>query len=609
VPNLAGSARRIPLDPALADGLRGLARRHQTTLFVVMLASFKLLLRRYTGQSDINIGVPVANRHRDETHGVIGLFVNTQVLRTQIDGRARIADFIAAVHSATIEAQENQDLPFERLLEILQPTRSLSQNPLFQVLYNHQRRRASGGPPDQTGLQIEKIDADVDTVKFDLALDTDEGPSGEVRAIFTYATALFEAATIERLATHWITIMKAMVADDTQSIADVALLSEQELERLRQWNGADGGTTGAPFTPVHRTVARLAAETPDAPALVFGNDEITYAELNRRANRLAHHLMRLGVGHSDLVGVSARRSPYLVVALLAILKTGAAYLPLDPEHPARRQVGTMRDAGARVVLVDADGSALTPPPSGIEVVSLDTIDLARESESDPEIAVAATGLAYVIYTSGSTGVPKGVAVEHGPFAMHCEVTAGLYDMDRHSRELHFLSFTFDGAHERLWTALTCGATLVMRDADLWSAEQTIEVLRRQRVTNAGFPPAYLQQLADFAMWRGDPPPVELYSFGGEAMPKAGFDKVKRALKPRTLINGYGPTETVVTPLVWKVDASEEIEGNYAPIGRPVGRRSAHILDGDLNVVPVGVTGELFIGGEGLARGYWRRAEL
>ena len=191
---------------------------------------------------------------------------------------------------------------------------------------------------------------------------------------------------------------------------------------------------------------------------------------------------------------------------------------------------------------------------------------------------AAQSLAYVIYTSGSTGIPKGVAVEHGPFAMHCEVTAELYDMDRHSRELHFLSFTFDGAHERLWTALTCGAALVMRDENLWSAEQTLDVLRKQRVTNAGFPPAYLQQLADFAAWRGDPPPVALYSFGGEAMPKAGFDKVKRALKPRTLINGYGPTETVVTPLVWKVDASEEIEGNYAPIGRPVGRRSAYVLD-------------------------------
>ncbi|MCK1637526.1 non-ribosomal peptide synthase/polyketide synthase [Bradyrhizobium sp. 157] len=607
VPDLAGAALRMTLDPTLADGLRALARRHQTTLFVVLLASFKLLLYRYTGQSDISVGVPVANRHRDETRGVIGLFVNTQVLRTQLDSRATIADFIASVHLAAIEAQENQDLPFERLLEILQPKRSLSQNPLFQVLYNHQRRRVSGNPPGRTGLQIEKVEAEVDTVKFDLALDSEEGPAGEIRAIFTYATALFEPATIERLASHWITILSTMVEDGAQPVAGMALLSAQELATLREWNGRDAGIA-APFTPVHQTVARLAAETPDAPALIFGDNIVSYAELDRRANRLAHRLIRLGIGPADLVGISARRSPSLVAALLAILKAGAAYLPLDPEHPAKRQVGTMHDAGVRLVLVDAEGSALTAL-SGIAAVPLDASDLDQEAENDPGIAVEAASLAYVIYTSGSTGMPKGVAVEHGPFAMHCEVTAGLYDMGRHSRELHFLSFTFDGAHERLWTALTCGAALVMRDENLWSAEQTLDVLRKQRVTNAGFPPAYLQQLADFAAWRGDPPPVGLYSFGGEAMPKAGFDKVKRALKPRTLINGYGPTETVVTPLVWKVDASEEIEGNYAPIGRPVGRRSAYILDGDLNIVPVGVTGELFIGGEGLARGYWRRAGL
>ncbi|OPH81286.1 amino acid adenylation domain-containing protein, partial [Nitrobacter vulgaris] len=606
VPDLAGSALRLALDPELADGLRALARRHRTTLFVVLLASFKLLLYRYTGQSDICVGVPVANRHRDETRGVIGLFVNTQVLRTEIDGCATIADFIGSVHSATIEAQENQDLPFERLLEILQPKRSLSQNPLVQVLYNHQRRRASGNPPSLTNLQIEKIDAEAETVKFDFALDSEEGPSGEIRAIFTYATTLFETATIERLALHWVTILRSMVEKDAQPIAGMDLLSEEEWARLRRWNGS--ADTGSSFEPVHRTVTKFARETPDAPSLIFGDEIITYAELDRRANQLAHRLISLGVRPSDLVGISARRSPSLVIAFVAVLKTGAAYLPLDPEHPAKRQVDTLRDAGARVVLIDTEDATLTPL-AGIEVAALDSSDLEAEYDGDVGIKVAPASLAYVIYTSGSTGVPKGVAVEHGPFAMHCEVTAGLYDMDRNSRELHFLSFTFDGAHERLWTALTCGAALVMRDGDLWSAEQTLDVLREKRVTNAGFPTAYVQQLADFAAWHGDPPPVELYSFGGEAMPKEGFDKIKRALKPRTLINGYGPTETVVTPLVWKVDASAEIDGSYAPIGRPVGRRSAYILDRELNVAPVGVAGELYIGGAGLARGYWRRGKL
>ncbi|MGY3617879.1 non-ribosomal peptide synthase/polyketide synthase [Bradyrhizobium sp. USDA 10063] len=606
LPDHAGAAVRIEFDPMLADALRALARQRRTTLFTVLLAGFKLLLYRYTGQSDVSVGVPVANRHRDETRGMIGPFVNTQVLRTSLDSRETIADFIASVHAATIEAQENQDLPFERLLDILQPQRSLSQNPLFQVLYNHQRRRGSINPPDRTGLRIEKIDPEVDTVKFDLALDSEETSSGEISAVFSYATALFERATIERLSAHWLTILKAMAVDPMQPIAGITLLSPQERAELCRWNNNASARTPVSFTPVHQTVARIAEQAPNAPALVFAETVISYAELNRNANRLAHRLIRLGIGPDEVVGIAARRSPSLVAALLGILKAGAAYLPLDPDHPAARLAGTMHDAGLHFVLADAVGLTRSPESTGIAMIDLEAIDLDQEPESDPAIAVNPQSLAYVIYTSGSTGIPKGVAVAHGPFAMHCEATTELYEMDRNSRELHFLSFTFDGAHERLWTALTCGAALVMRDEDLWSAEQTLDVLRQQRVTNAGFPPAYLQQLADFAAWRGDPPPVALYSFGGEAMPKAGFDKVKRALRPRKLINGYGPTETVVTPLVWKVDADAEIEGAYAPIGRPVGDRSAFILDGDLNIVPVGVTGELFIGGEGLARGYWRR---
>ena len=253
---------------------------------------------------------------------MIGLFVNTQVLRTQLDGHATIADFIASVHAATIEAQEHQDLPFERLLEVLQPKRSLSQNPLFQVLYNHQRGgRPLDNSPGLTGLQIEKIEPNVDTVKFDLALDSEEGPSGEIRAIFTYATALFEAATIERLAAHWITLLKTMARDSSRSIAAIALLCEQELAQVRSWNGADG-TSATPFTPVHQTVARFGAQTPDALALVFGDDVISYGELNRRANRLAHRLIRLGAVSSDLVALSARRSPSLVVALLRGIENG-----------------------------------------------------------------------------------------------------------------------------------------------------------------------------------------------------------------------------------------------------------------------------------------------
>ncbi|MGJ5138766.1 non-ribosomal peptide synthase/polyketide synthase [Bradyrhizobium oligotrophicum] len=602
----SGGAIRLSLGAELSDRLRELARQHHTTLFVVLLAALKVVLYRYSGQDDISIGVPLANRDRPETRRLIGLLVNTQVLRTRIDSLGTIADVVETLRAASLEARDHQDLPFERLLDVLQPQRSLSQTPLFQVLYNHQHRRGPAHAPASSELQIETIAAEIETVKFDLALDSEELPSGDVSALFSFATALFERSTITRLAGHWLTILQEMVADPTRRIAALELLSDRQRDDVRQWNAC--APARAAFQSVHRMFARHAKDTPGATALVFGAETISYQALDRRANAIAQHLLALGVRPGELVALSMQRSPDLVAGFVAVLKAGAAYLPLDPDHPPARLAATVRDAGARVVLVDAAGRSQWPPMPGIAVVDLGVIP-AETTEIDPAVDVHPASFAYVIYTSGSTGVPKGVAVAHGPFAMHCDATAGLYEMDQQSRELHFLSFTFDGAHERLWTALSCGAALVMRDADLWSAEKTLEVMRAERVTNAGFPPAYLQQLAEFAAWRGDPPPVSLYSFGGEAMPKSGFDKVRQALRPRKLINGYGPTETVVTPLVWKVDADAEIDCAYAPIGRPVGRRSAYVLDGDLNIVPVGVIGELHIGGEGLAAGYWNRPAL
>ncbi|MGJ5068406.1 non-ribosomal peptide synthase/polyketide synthase [Bradyrhizobium oligotrophicum] len=602
----SGDAIRLSLGTELSGHLRELARQHHATLFVVLLAALKLVLYRYSGQGDISIGVPLANRDRPETRRLIGLLVNTQVLRTRIDSLGTIADVIETLRAASLEARDHQDLPFERLLDVLQPQRSLSQTPLFQVLYNHQHRRGPAHAPAGSELQIETIAAEIETVKFDLALDSEELPSGDVSALFSFATALFDRSTIARLAGHWLTILQEMVADPTRRIAALELLSDRQRDDIRRWNAC--APARAIFQPVHRMFARHAKDTPDATALVFGAETISYQAVDRRANAIAQHLLALGVRPGELVALSMQRSPDLVAGFVAVLKAGAAYLPLDPDHPPARLAATVRDAGARVVLVDAAGRSQWPSMPGIAIVDLGAIAV-ETTEIDSAVDVHPASLAYVIYTSGSTGVPKGVAVAHGPFAMHCAATADLYEMDRQSRELHFLSFTFDGAHERLWTALSCGAALVMRDADLWSAEKTLDVMRAERVTNAGFPPAYLQQLADFAAWRGDPPPVSLYSFGGEAMPKSGFDKVRQALRPRKLINGYGPTETVVTPLVWKVDADAEIDCAYAPIGRPVGRRSAYVLDGDLNVVPVGVIGELHVGGEGLAAGYWNRPAL
>ncbi|MBR0647811.1 condensation domain-containing protein, partial [Plastoroseomonas hellenica] len=606
LPDPAGARVSLTLDTALATALRALARRQESTLFAVLLAALKAVLLRHTGQGDIRIGVPVAGRNREETRPLIGLFTNMQVLRTALRGEDRLADLLARVTETVLEAQDHQDLPFEHLVEALQPQRSLSQSPLFQVLYNH-LRRGQAAPPTRTGLSLEKIETGSPRANFDLALDTEETQAGEIAATFTYPVALFDAATIDRLAAHWAIVLRAMVADPTQRLRDIALLSGEEQERLRFWNRPVDADP-APYL-VHEAVARHAQAMPAAPAIVFGDTVLSYGELDARANRLAHRLIRLGAAPETMIGVVARRSPALIVGLLAVLKAGGTYVPLDPEHPPARLAHATDDAGMRLLLTDSATIGRLPARPALNCIALDSLDLSGEPESDPGVALHPGNLAYMIYTSGSTGTPKGVAVAHGPFAMHCRATAALYDMGHRSRELHFLSFAFDGAHERLWTALSIGAALVMRDDDLWSPERTLQEIAAQRVTNAGFPPAYLQQLADFAAWQGSAPPVDLYSFGGEAMPRAGFDKVKTALRPRALINGYGPTETVVTPLVWKADAETCFEATYAPIGRPVGDRTAVILDGDLNLVPPGVVGELYIGGSGLARGYHGRAGL
>jgi amino acid adenylation domain-containing protein len=360
---------------------------------------------------------------------------------------------------------------------------------------------------------------------------------------------------------------------------------------------------------VHRLIEHHARVQPCAIALLMGEQELSYSELNTRANRLAHQLARIGIRPEMRVGVAMERSLEVIVALLAILKAGGAYVPLDIEYPADRLSFMMKDSSLSLLIAQKKVLPKLVIPTGVQTLILDSVDLNAGPHTNPDVSMNEHNLAYVIYTSGSTGIPKGVAVAHGPLAMHCRATAEIYGMGAHSCELLFMSFSFDGAHERWLTALTVGAGLAVRDQELWTAEQTYDALRHYGITNAAFPPAYLGQVAEWAAPRNDPPPVELYVFGGEAMPKASYDLIRETLRPRILINGYGPTETVVTPLIWKTGAENSFECAYAPIGRPVGERTAYVLDRDMQPVPRGTVGELYIGGYGLARGYLGRASL
>ena len=592
---------RIDLDAALSTAMRAGALRHGLSPRQLAIAAFAVLLHRCTGQSDIRLGFSVANRSRAATVGTIGPFATLRILRLQLTRTTRLIDVLGQLAQAIHDAQSSDDLPFEWLAEALQPDRTANHAPLFQVLADC--RQDPPVPVRIGGLEIESICHPAPLHPADLALNTEEDEGGQIRIGLRYASDLFRRATAERWAAQITTILRAMLAEPNGTVGAVPLVNAQELARLSApW------PSETPFdpAPIHRLIERQAERRPDAPAVIFGDRVMSFGTLDRRANRLAQHLSWLGVGPERRVGVAMERSPEIIVALLAVLKAGGAFLPIDPEHPAERIAYMLGDARVSLLLTESHLRERLPNPPEMEVVTLDRLCLEGMEDTPPALETHPQQLAYVIYTSGSTGQPKGVEVAHGALTIHCQATGTLYNMTEQSRELHFLSMSFDGAHERWMVPLSCGGSIVLRGPVLWSAAETYDALRDQAVTNAGFPPSYLNQLAQWAEQVGAPPPVRLYSFGGEAMPRATFALVKRALRPDWLINGYGPTEAVISPMVWKVAADGGFEGPYAPIGRAVGDRRAYILDADLMPVPVGVTGELYLGGAGLARGYLGR---
>ncbi|HGM6493837.1 TPA: amino acid adenylation domain-containing protein, partial [Pseudomonas aeruginosa] len=603
-----GARLEFELGAERARRLKALAQRQGASTFMLLLASFQALLYRYSGQSDIRVGVPVANRNRVETERLIGFFVNTQVLKADIDGQMGFDRLLHQVRQRSLEAQAHQDLPFEQLVEALQPERSLSHSPLFQVLFNYQAERGEHGLPEVAGLSIEEQAWESHTAQFDLVLDTCESES-DIWAALVYATDLFDASTAERLVRHWQNLLDAILAMPDARLGELDMLDREEREVIGQlWNRSGSGYPATPL--VHQRVAERACMAPDAVAVIFDEEKLTYAELDSRANRLAHALIARGVGPEVRVAIAMQRSAEIMVAFLAVLKAGGAYVPLDIEYPRERLLYMMQDSRAHLLLTHSHLLERLPIPEGLSCLSVD-----REEEwagfpaHDPEVALHGDNLAYVIYTSGSTGMPKGVAVSHGPLIAHIVATGERYEMTPEDCELHFMSFAFDGSHEGWMHPLINGARVLIRDDSLWLPERTYTEMHRHGVTVGVFPPVYLQQLAEHAARDGNPPPVRVYCFGGDAVAQASYDLAWRALKPKYLFNGYGPTETVVTPLLWKARAGDACGAAYMPIGTLLGNRSGYILDGQLNLLPVGVAGELYLGGEGVARGYLERPAL
>ncbi|MFN3984814.1 MAG: AMP-binding protein, partial [Rhodocyclaceae bacterium] len=446
---------RFELPADLLVGLRRQAETHGATLFMVLLSAFQALLYRYTGQRDIRVGVPVANRPQTELQGVVGFFVNTLVLRNVLDGRMSLEQVLSRARDAALEGQAHQGLPFEQLVEALQPERSLSHSPLFQVMFNH-LQEDYGFFARQTGLAVAEQALPEQAAQYELTMGCSESRDGRVRVMFSYAKELFEPETIERMVGHYVAVLQALAERPQVAVGEIELMSVGEHQQLARW-----GVNAQRYPevkPVHRLIERRVQGHPDAVALIFGDETLSYSELNTRANRLAHRLIELGVKQEVKVGLAVERSVEMVVGLLAVLKAGGAYVPLDPSLPVERLAYMVDDSGLGLLLTQSQVRDRLPVREGLRVLELDALALGGEPARDPTVAVHGESLAYVIYTSGSTGRPKGVAVAHGPFGMHCVETAALYELGPRSRELHFLSFSFDGAHERLFTVLSCGAS-------------------------------------------------------------------------------------------------------------------------------------------------------
>ncbi|MEF2079725.1 non-ribosomal peptide synthase/polyketide synthase [Pseudomonas aeruginosa] len=605
VPGYRGSRYEFSIEPALAEALRGTARRQGLTLFMLLLGGFNILLQRYSGQTDLRVGVPIANRNRAEVEGLIGLFVNTQVLRSVFDGRTSVATLLAGLKDTVLGAQAHQDLPFERLVEAFKVERSLSHSPLFQVMYNHQPLVADIEALDSVaGLSFGQLDWKSRTTQFDLSLDTYE-KGGRLYAALTYATDLFEARTVERMARHWQNLLRGMLENPQASVDSLPMLDAEERGQLLEgWNA-----TAAEY-PLQRGVHRLFEEqverTPTAPALAFGEERLDYAELNRRANRLAHALIEGGVGADRLVGVAMERSIEMVVALMAILKAGGAYVPVDPEYPEERQAYMLEDSGVQLLL--SQSHLKLPLARGVQRIDLDRGAPWFEdySEANPDIHLDGENLAYVIYTSGSTGKPKGAGNRHSALSNRLCWMQQAYGLGVGDTVLQKTPFSFDvSVWEFFWPLMSGARLVVAAPGDHRDPAKLVELINREGVDTLHFVPSMLlaflqdEEVASCAS-------LKRIVCSGEALPADAQQQVFAKLPQAGLYNLYGPTEAAIDVTHW---TCVEEGKDAVPIGRPIANLACYILDGNLEPVPVGVLGELYLAGRGLARGYHQRPGL
>ncbi|MCP4927635.1 MAG: amino acid adenylation domain-containing protein [Gammaproteobacteria bacterium] len=592
-----GAWHGLHLSAELTTALKSLANTHNATLYMVLLAAFNVLLGRYSGQNDIVVGSPIAGRQQTELENLIGFFINTLVLRTNLDGSPRFTELLEQLKTTALEAYAHQELPFEQLVEELQPVRDTSYAPLFQVMFILQNAPASQTP--FTGLDTAPMLFEFGTAKLDLTLSMEES-DGELIAYFEYNTDLFDADTIERMGGHLQHLLTQITTHPDASITDFDLLSQRERAQLLEtWNETEADYPRD--ASLHSLIELQARANSNAIAIISDEHQLSYSELDAAANKLAHRLIELGAGKDIPIALCVDRSPDMLVALLGILKAGSAYVPLDPDFPPDRLRYMLEDSAAPIIVTETNKTALV---EGLDilVICLDQPDpITSRPDTSPAISVAPDQLAYIIYTSGSTGKPKGVAIEHRAAINFLTSMLNKPGLNEKDRLLAVTTLSFDISILEIFGPLLTAATVVLANKTTTADGFALaRILTQQNITVMQATPATWRMLLQTG-WQGSPGLKILC--GGEALDPGLAQQLTAC--GTALWNMYGPTETTI----WSACAQIHNDTSYISVGRPIANTQCYILDAQHNPVPLGVAGELFIGGDGVAREYLNRPEL